>query len=183
LTTIVAVEDRGRVHLGSDSQATLGSSKMAIAGGKIISKDGYTFGLAGVAEMLTRLKRTDWPQVSGDLDTFVADELLPFLLETQSTMFRDFGIDENSDNPFNQPPISAILLAVQGRVFELELVKGLSPLRREDGRYTIGSGSKYARGALGAARKNDRRTVLAALEAASKNDIYTSAPFVVKTVR
>lgn len=183
MTTIVAVEDRGRVHIGSDSQATLRAEKMAIAGGKIVTKGEYTFGLAGVAEMITRLKRAEWPTVSGDLDEFVTAELLPFLLNAQSEMFKDFGIDENSENPFQPVPRSAVLLATHGRVFELELVQGLSPLRREDGKYTIGSGSVYARGALNSSSKTDKKVVFSALEAASKNDIYTSAPFVVKTVR
>jgi ATP-dependent protease HslVU (ClpYQ) peptidase subunit len=183
LTTIVAVADRGRVHIGSDSQVSSGHSKISLEGGKISRNGEYTWGLAGLLEMIERLKRAEWPAVEGDVETHVREVLTPFLLETQSQMFEDFGIDENSDNPFFQAPRSTVLVTVRGKIFELHLEKGLSPLRRADGKYAIGSGSVYARGALNGTRKTGKNVVLAALEAAAENDLYTHGPFYVKTVR
>jgi ATP-dependent protease HslVU (ClpYQ) peptidase subunit len=183
MTTIVAVEDHGRVHIGSDTQVTAGFSKTSLAGGKINTVGEYTFGLAGLFELIERLKRTEWPSVEGDVEAHVHDTLIPWLLEQQSAMFTDFGIDENSDNPFQRVPRSTVLLALRGKVYEISLEKGISPLHKGDGRYAIGSGTSYALGSLGSAKKNDRRAVLNALEAASKNDLGTSGPFVVKTVR
>ena len=183
MTTLVAVRDHGRVHIGSDSQATLDNSKTAVAGGKITTTGRYTYGVAGLAEMMFRLQRSEWPAFSGDPDKFVVDTLIPWLLGTQDELFADFGISEDSDNPFQQVPRSTVLLALAGEIYELQLVKGLSPLKRADGKYAVGSGSVYARGALNASSKTDKKLVLGALEAAAKNDLYTSGPFVVKTVR
>lgn len=183
MTTLVAIKDHGRVHIGSDSQATLDRSKTAVAGGKISSTGRYTYGVAGLAEMMFRLQRTEWPTFQGEPDKFVVDTLIPFLLDTQTNMFKEFGIDEDSENPFQQVPRSVVLLALAGEVYELYLEKGLTPLKREDGKYAVGSGSVYARGALNATSKTDRKVVLNALEAAAKNDLYTSGPFVIKTVR
>lgn len=183
MTTIVAVADHGRVHIGSDSQVSSGHSKISLEGGKISRNGEYTWGLAGLLEMIERLKRTEWPAVEGDVAEHVTNTLIPFLLEVQSKMFEEFGIDEKSDNPFQQVPRSTVLVTVRGKIFELELHPGVSPLRRADGKYAIGSGTSYARGALNASSKTDKKVVLGALEAAAQNDLYTSGPFLIKTVR
>ena len=183
MTTIIAVELKNRVIFGSDSQATSGYSKIHMDGGKIETVGEYTFGVAGVAELLLRLRRIEWPVVEGDTDEHVHERLIPFLLEQQSQIFKDFGISEEDDNPFFSPPISSVIVSVRGRVYDLNLVKGLSPIRRAHGTYSIGSGADYALGALAGAQKLDEKAVLRALEAAARNDIGTSGPFTVKTIR
>lgn len=62
------------------------------------------------------------------------------------------------------------LIAVRGVIYEIDNSNTVS--MREDGIYGIGSGSKYAIGALCAGAN-----YLDALEIAAKNDIYTAAPF------
>lgn len=184
MTTILAIENRGRVHIGSDSQASTSWSKTAIKGGKINTVGPYTFGVAGLFEMIERLKRAEWPEFAGgDAERHVVDIVLPWMLETQSKMFEDFGIDESSDNPFHRVPRSSVLLAFRGQVFPLHLEKGVSPLFRHDGKYAIGSGAEIAGGAMRATPKRSEAVVLSALRAAALDDLYTSGPFVVKTVR
>lgn len=179
MTTIVAVTDGKRVHIGSDSQATAGMRKHSIAGGKIIAVGDYTLGVAGLYDLMARLKRTEFPAVTGDIDAHVHDTLIPFLLEQQSILLTEFEVPEEQQHQY----ASQILLALRGRVYEIALVKGVSPLQETTGRYAIGSGTTYAIGALGAAKKNTAAAVLTALQAAAKHDAGTSGPFVVKTVR
>lgn len=183
MTTIVFVETPAAVFAGSDSQVTSGHSKVPLADGKIATVGDFTFGVAGLFELLGRLQRAEWPAVEGDTDAFVNDTLIPWLLEQQSKIFADFNISEDSDNPFFQPPRSAVLLSVRGRVYEIELVKGMTPVRNANGTYSIGSGSVYALGSLSGTSRRDKKAVLNALEAAAQNDIGTSGPFVVKTVK
>src|SRR5690606_1564596 len=152
------------VILGSDSQASTRYNKTAIKGGKIVINGEYGWGLCGLFEMIERLKRAEWPDVEGDAEQHVLNTLIPFLTNEQSKMFEEFGIDEESDNPFQPVPRSSVLLALRGKVYEIRLENGFSPLHREDGKYAIGSGTEYARGALNASRKNDRKVVLSALE-------------------
>lgn len=133
--------------------------------------------------MIERLKRAEWPAFEGgDPERHVVDVVLPFLLDTQTKMFEEFGIDENSESPFQRVPRSHVLLAFKGRVFDLYLLRGRSPLFRQDGKYAIGSGGEVAGGAIRSTNKRGEAVVLRGLKAASIDDLYTSGPFVVKTV-
>ena len=159
----------------------MGLKKTYMAGGKIASVGKYGFGLAGVAELFQRLKRADWPEVDRAVDPerFVNDTVLPFLLGEQSRMFQDFEVPEELRENY----ASAVMLTFSKRVFELQLVKGLSPLPEARGVYSVGSGSEYALGYLGGVTKINEETVLTALKAAAHIDGGSSGPFVVKTFR
>jgi hypothetical protein len=159
----------------------MGLKKTYMAGGKIGSVGKYGFGLAGVAEMFMRLKRADWPEVdrSVDPERFVNDTVLPFLLAEQARMFEDFEVPEAVREQY----ASSVIVTFSRRVFELALVKGLSPMPEARGVYSTGSGSEYALGYLGGVTKINEDTVLTALKAAAHNDGGSSGPFVVRTFR
>lgn len=181
MTTIIGVQLRNRTILASDSQASMGLKKTYMAGGKIATVGEYGFGLAGVAELFLRLKRADWPEVdrSVDPEKFVNDTVLPFVLSEQERLFNDFEVPE----PLRGQLTSGVIVTFSGRVFELTLVKGISPLPEARGVYSIGSGSQYALGYLGGVKKLNEDVVLTALKAAAHVDGGSSGPFVVKTFR
>lgn len=181
MTTIIGVQLRNRTILASDSQASMGLKKTYMAGGKIATVGKYGFGLAGVAELFLRLKRVDWPEIDREVDPerFVNDTVLPFLLAEQNKMFDEFDIPEARRGDY----ASSVILTFSKRVFELQLVKGLSPMAEARGVYSVGSGSRYALGSLGGVKKLNEDTVLTALKAAAHVDGGSSGPFVVKTFR
>ena len=63
------------------------------------------------------------------------------------------------------------LIAIRGTIYEIDATCTVS--LRDDGIYGIGSGSKYAIGALCVGANWQE-----ALEIAERNDIYTSGPFI-----
>lgn len=67
-----------------------------------------------------------------------------------------------------------VLIALKGNLYEIDETCTIS--MRDDGIYGIGSGSKYAIGALQAGA--DWNT---ALTIAEKNDIYTAQPFIYRS--
>lgn len=176
MTTVIAVERKDRLIFGSDTQATEGNHKHSVDGGKFIQTAGYTFGLAGIWEMFAKLKNAELPQLEGDdVDAHMHRVFAPFVSNLQDELFDDFGIDK--DSPF--APGSHLLVGYAGRLYDLRI--GGTPIRTVDGVYSIGSGSRYAFGALAGSRRKDEKAVKHALESAARYDAYTSGPFYVET--
>lgn len=178
MTTIVAVERNDRVIFGSDTQATSGSTKKAMKGGKILESGPYVFGLAGLADMIHELHFTDLPPLeTDDVARHMHDVFAPYVSEVQNNLFEKLGIPAQYQRDYG----SHLLVAVNGSVFDLRI--GGKPYQHEDGKYAIGSGSVFALGALAPVKNPGPRDVARALAAAAHNDIYTSGPFKIKTVK
>lgn len=172
MTTIVAVQNKNHVIMGSDSQVTSGHMKQAMFSGKIVANGPYTFGLAGNYFTWDALTDMLWPVPptrGQDLRKFVRSQLAPFL-------------DETDKEASGGSSMSSILLAVYGEVFLVE--SGVVSPKVHLGRYAIGSGSLFALGALNGIGRGRAtiRDVRRALESAASSDIGTSGPFVVKKV-
>jgi ATP-dependent protease HslVU (ClpYQ) peptidase subunit len=177
MTTVIAVETKRGVIFGSDTQVTSGFQKSQLAAPKFFQKNDYVIGLAGVWEMFSVLKRSELPAVeTDDLDAHMREVFLPVANQLENEMLEKFGVPANHPNA----PHSSLLVSVRGAVYEVDLNDGQAPWRKGSGYSAIGSGSRYALGSLGGARKLDLKAVEAALLAASRNDIGTSGPFIVK---
>lgn len=83
-----------------------------------------------------------------------------------------YNFDDSSDDDYR----FKFILAVAGELFEID--DDCSVCVRDDGLYGIGSGSEFALGALHAGA-----TPLAALEIASRLDVFTSKPFMKRESR
>lgn len=172
MTTIIAVQNRNHVIMGSDSQVTSGHSKSAMFSGKIVESGPYTFGLAGNFYTWDALVDVEWPAPpprGSDLRRFAKTVVAPFLSEVDS--------EASGGHPTSQ-----VLFALQGEVF-LAQDSVLAP-KVHLGRYSIGSGSQYAMGVLNSIPRGRTtiKDVRRALEGAASSDIGTSGPFVVKKV-
>lgn len=171
MTTIVAVENKGHVLIGCDSQVTAGNQKMTLEGGKIIRNGDYLIAVAGRLRMLQAMRHATLPTLgvdSTDIDAFVSLELGPAIAQVEMSV----GC---------VPGESEYLFVVKGRIYS---IYGDGTYTRNPSKhYSIGSGSPYALGALYSLRSEaSRDDVERALQAAATHDIGTSAPFLVEKV-
>jgi len=120
--------------------------------------------------MLQALKHADLPEVpkgETDIDKFVSRVLGPFVSKLEKE------VDCKGEGVY--------LFVLRNRVY---LISGDGTyLRNSSKRYSIGSGSSYALGALyGIEGQPTKEDVFRALRAAAKNDVGTSSPFHVEKV-
>lgn len=166
MTTIVAVENRDHILIGSDTQITAGYQSHGTESAKVFTNGEYTFGVAGRFRMLQAVKHARLPKIPEDLedvDAFVSTILGPFI----NRLEKDAKCD-----PFE----SVYMTIIRGRIY---LIDGDGTyVRNQKGIYSVGSGSTYALGALSnLEREPTEADVLRALRAAEYNDIGTSGPF------
>jgi ATP-dependent protease HslVU (ClpYQ) peptidase subunit len=99
------------------------------------------------------------------------NNLFNFMVTTVSPSLRQCLEDGDYEQDKNDKDAGYLfLIALRGVIYEIDNSNTVS--MRDDGIYGIGSGSKYAIGALYAGASH-----LDALEIAAINDIYTSEPF------
>lgn len=170
MTTIVAVENSDHVLIGSDSQVSAGFQKSRLEEGKIIKNGGYTIAVAGRLRMLQALKHATLPVIpreAWDVDEFVSTTLAPAISALEKS------IECESDSQY--------LFVIRGRVYNIH--GDGTYLRDPSGKYSIGSGSDYALGALfGVEGETTQQDVRQALRAAARHDMGTSGPFFVSKV-
>lgn len=169
MTTVVAVESKGTVTLGWDSQVTTGMHGFEWAGSKVFVNNGLIFGGAGYVRFLNILQYLQVPDFGGkDPDRYVVTQLIPRIQET----LKDADAAELENGRLSTDSLT--LVVVKNRVYDIGT--DLSWSRRRDGIYAIGSGSRYAVGALSAGAD-----IRSALRIASKHDIGTGGRLTVKT--
>lgn len=178
MTTIIAVQKKGYVILGSDSQVTYGSSKSSIKEGKIRSNGKYTFGISGLAAFIDEVQHADLPvpESGQDLRRFVYTELAPAFKKIEEGLLTKFDVPKEHWDHYS----SSALVVIHGTVFHIS--GGIANSPSGSGVYAIGSGTDYAVGSLGNVKNPRERDVRNALLAASKNDVGSAGPFIVKKV-
>jgi len=166
MTTIIAVETKKTVIVGTDTQSTsYKKSNYPESEGKIVQNGPYVLASAGRARMNQELKYADLPEPPTDpalLERFMATDFIDTLKELTEKAGCQLG--EN-----------VYIVVVGGRVFEYNVDFNLA--KSSNGVYTIGSGSSWAEGYLAGLDKITVRDVESALKAAAKNDPYSSGPF------
>lgn len=143
MTTIVGVQGNGWAVLGSDSRSTSDAGSMVqMATPKIVQNGPYLIAGAGSVRGCNILQ-FGWtpPKPRGDLDKFMAKYFIPSMRE----VFQKNGYDIKADSGAAEHD-SEFLVCVNGVIFPI--YDDYSFERSADPYYTIGSGGKYALGAL-----------------------------------
>lgn len=170
MTTIVGVQEADRCIIGADSQTTSGdrpytskhTPKITIIGEYMIAAAGQ--GLA--TDVLMHHWKPPSMRTSATEYLHMVRDVVPSI----RAAFNKHEVTFTGDESFQA------LIAMHGQLFEI--ASDYTVLVRDDGYYAIGSGASYALGAL-----HMGATVEEALEVAELNDIYTSGPMVVRTMR
>jgi len=171
-TTIVAIKHKGKTVIAGDSQATLGDMvfKDSVVKVRKIYDDKVIIGFAGVvsdAFVVVRMLENALQRFSGNLQRSA--------VEVASTWQRD-GMARKLE--------ASVLIADNEHVYNLSGDGTL--MEPSEGYISIGSGSKFAIGAMHVlAQKSDlsaKEIALEALKTASKYCIYTNDHFVVEEV-
>ena len=169
MTTIVAVVKNNMVTMGADSQVTDGDRPNMHPRMEKISKiNGWLIGGAGDVTPCDILQYIFIPPVPTITER---KDLYKFMITKFVPAMRDC-LEDNGYKPDSKDPDSgfSFLFAFDGEVFDIS--SEFSVLMNSDGIYGVGNGAKFAIGALCVGA-----SVQEALEAAAKNDIYTSGPF------
>ena len=145
MTTVVAVERGGDVEFAADSQVSWGSRKDPAGAEKLIRNGDVVFGFSGAVRIENLLQFVKFPplarKVRGvDVDRWVVGEFVPAIQEC----FLDAKASLVSSE--QQTVESNFLVAVNGRAYNIG--SDFSWTRSKSGRYAIGSGSRFAMGAL-----------------------------------
>lgn len=141
MTTIVAVERADGVVFASDTRVSGGPLSDGWVN-KVVRNGPFVFGAAGYLRAIQVLKYAKLPmppeKCGGDeVDRFVTKELVPAVREA----FEEFNSKDTKSYEG-----SIVLCSVSDRVYELTSDGAWS--RNVSGVYAIGSGAKYALGAL-----------------------------------
>lgn len=170
MTTIVGVQnDNGFCTIGADSQTTSGDRPyVARRAVKIATLGEYLIAPAGQGHACDVLMYHWKPPHSRSSEPYM--HMIRDVAPSIRATFQKFDVSFSGDESFQT------LIAYHGQLFEI--ASDYTVLVRDDGYYAIGSGAAYALGAL-----HMGATVEEALEVAELNDIYTSGPMVVRTMR
>lgn len=144
MTTVIAVETPEGVTFGWDSQITY-NHRATYDDIKVFPNGGVVFGVSGDVRYGNILRYMDIPGQKPDdgwwdVDRYVTNELIPAMQKA----FKDADAAKISDSKIDTD--FTALIYVQGRVYDI--ASDLSWNRSNDGVYAIGSGARYALGAL-----------------------------------
>jgi ATP-dependent protease HslVU (ClpYQ) peptidase subunit len=179
MTTIVGIQYADKCMVMCDSQVTDGGGRNFNHPSMVkVSKRGQYL-IAGAGEVMPcdvaqHIWQPPKPKAEQLKNTyhFMIAEVMPSLRRC----LNDNGYNFNEETDNSSEYRFAFLIALNGQLFDIS--DDLSVTMRSDGYYGVGSGSKYAIGALYAGA-----TPRQALEIAAKNDVYTSAPFLTRYSR
>lgn len=143
MTTIVGVQGDGWAVLGSDSLSTSDvGSRVQMATPKVVQNGPYLIAGAGSVRGCNILQY-GWtpPKPRGDLDKFMTK----FFIPSMRKLFLENGYDIKAESQAAEHD-SEFLVAVNGVIYPI--YDDYSWERSADPYYVIGSGGKYALGAL-----------------------------------
>lgn len=165
MTTIVATESNGDVQFASDSQISYGWRKSPDSVSKVFPNGSVVFGVAGAVRVANILRWSLLPEppksrAVEDLERWAVMELAPTLSKALNDALA-MRVDSNEADTG-----STFIMAVNGRAFLMSA--DFAVTREGDGRYAVGSGSAYARGALAAGA-----TLVDAVKIAARFDVGT----------
>ena len=171
MTTIIAIQSHDGVLFGADSQVTASNGRKYSAKSmvKITERNGYIIAGSGECSPCDIAQHIWLPPIptakdKRDLYHFMIAKVVPSLKQC----LKDNDYKSSADDDENA---FSFLVAVGGELFEI--ADDFSISRDDSGFYGVGSGSSYAIGALCAGASIEE-----ALTIASRNDAYTSAPFI-----
>jgi len=169
MTTIIAVQHKESCIFAADSRTTGSDGRpyhhMSVA--KVTDRDGWLIAGSGDAPACDLIQH-GWkaPKQVKTLDNY------KYMVTVVSPSIRKYLKDNGYEIDANDKESGfLLLLAYKGTIYEVDDTYTVS--MRDDGLYGIGSGSKWALGALQAGATMDE-----ALEIAARNDIYTAGPFI-----
>lgn len=175
MTTILGIQFEDSCLLVADSRETDEGGRPSshpdickITQRGFTKRDEYLIAGAGSANPCDIVQHI-WepPQIPDEnIYKFMVTKVAPSIRQ----VIKDNGYEPKKD----EEPDFVFLIAVRGELFEIDSTCTVS--RRVDGIYGIGSGSKYAIGALQAGADWEM-----AMAIAERNDIYTAKPFRVFT--
>lgn len=180
MTTIAAVQGKGWVVMGADSQGTYNDSKrLLMQGDKVYDNNGILIAGCGMGRGLDLIHKA-WTapkpraaQTVEQLDRWMARTFIPKLRQ----LFIDSGYDMKDDGDYAQHE-SVFLVAVQGVLYIID--DDYSFDRDVRGTITSGSGGDFAQGALyvqgtSIFRSIDKasQAVAKAIAAAKEYDVYS----------
>lgn len=186
MTTLVAIQGNGWAVVGCDSRSSDDNGRpMNLATHKIIENNGILIAGSG-ASRGSNILQFGWkapkPRATDDLDTFVTQTFIPQMRK----VFVDSGYDMKEDGDTASHD-SEFLIIVRGVIYPI--FEDYSWDRDLSGIYCSGSGGDIALGAIEAFSRT--RTSLTpktaeveiqnAIKIASKWDIHTAEPVIVKT--
>lgn len=171
MTTIIARQYEDRVEVWADSQITDGDGRKFVHPKmlKISKRKGYLIAGAGEAFPCDIAQHIWKPPLPEDEDY---RDIYHFMIETVVPSLRKcltdngFSWEHDTDDEYR----FAFLIALAGQIFSIS--DDLSVTMTKDGIYGVGSGSKYAMGAIAAGAE-----MREAMKIAAKLDAFTSAPF------
>jgi ATP-dependent protease HslVU (ClpYQ) peptidase subunit len=169
LTTIIAKETAGDVHIGFDSLCT-GYDQFELEQNKVFVNNGVIYGVAGRLLLSTELKHAHLPPAPADpseTDTWMTSTLSPRIRHL---------LNEIAPRRSNDGFSMQVLVVANSRVYEISGDTGWH--RRVDGLYAVGSGSPYAFGALASGA-----SLRSALTIAANTDPYTGGRLTVTTAK
>lgn len=176
MTTIVAVQYEDKVMFGADAQVTSSNGRISRHPQMVKITERGPYIIAGSGEcapcdIAQHIWEPPTPTVKDykDLYHFMIATVVPSL----KACFKDEDYKWNEADPDGETRF-AFLIAIGGQVFEL--ADDMSISLDSSGFYGVGSGSSYAIGALCAGAAIGK-----SLEIASRNDAYTSPPFIYLT--
>lgn len=138
MTTIAAIERRGRdTVIACDSQATA-QDKFEMEAPKVFERNGVIYGVAGVISVSNALRYSDLPEPAGDPDEWVNNTLCPALRE----IVKELDLPRNDEDGYE---LGAIVI-IGARIYEI--TDDLTWIRNISGTYSIGSGYAFALGAM-----------------------------------
>jgi ATP-dependent protease HslVU (ClpYQ) peptidase subunit len=174
MTTIIAIQHKDKVTFGADSQVTAANGRTANHQSMVKITQRGDFIIAGSGEcapcdIAQHIWNPPKPTASDykDLYHFMIAKVVPSL----KACFKEQEYKWNEEDDETK---FAFLISIDGEVFELS--DDMSITLDSKGFYGVGSGSSYAIGALHAGVNIEK-----ALDIASSNDAYTSAPFIYYT--
>jgi ATP-dependent protease HslVU (ClpYQ) peptidase subunit len=164
MTCIVAMKDGDKIIMGSDDMVSRGEEVIPAPTKKTFKKDGFLFGCAGYTRAMQLVQyNLDMPERGVDeiLDNYIFKKLIPAMraLWANNGMKKDGGSIEWTPNTF--------LMATEGRIFEVEPYFTVFEFCEYA---SIGSGAKYAQGAMHAlsdSKLKPKARITKALQAAA----------------
>ena len=174
MTTIIAVQQKGKVLFGADSQITSGNGRVQKHKEMIKISERGPFIIAGSGECAPcDIAQHIWnpPRPTGNewqnLYHFMIAKVIPSLKAVFKENEYKWDVDDDEQK-------FCFLMAIGGQVFEI--ADDMSVSLTDTGFFGVGSGSSYAIGALEAGA-----SLSEALEISARNDAYTSSPFIYYT--
>jgi len=173
MTTIIGVQGEGGCLLAADSRTTgeTGRPYFHKFVEKITERDHYMIACSGDADACDIIQHQwDPPKPPKNVKKHYK-----FMVTKVSTSLKKCLKEKGYEkDKLDKESGFLVLIALKGNLYEIDETCTIS--MRDDGIYGIGSGSKYAIGALQAGA--DWNT---ALTIAEKNDIYTAQPFICRS--